>query len=293
MLKRPALWWLILALAASLMAGSGALGETKYRLRDAYSPGDTCTVDNSMDMSVMLTVNVPGSGQGDQQLPFSVRHRESYREKVLAVDQKGPSAFRRTYTVARTVTTDPYLNETTKVSSLQGKTVTVRRVGDHVAVTAEPGKLSPEDEKSMTSELSHTESAFFPDHDVAPGEEWPIDPHLMIAFFPGMEKASARFRFQQVASFAGHPSAQIHTTMEVQGQDPSSGVPMTIKLSGDMYRALDLKRTVAEDDTGPVTMEGQKEQNGMRIHFSGHGTMHIKETHRWLQVNGQPVKANG
>jgi hypothetical protein len=236
---------------------------------------------------------MPGGGQGDQQVPFSVRHRESYREKVLAVDQKGPSAFRRTYTAARTVTTDPYLNETTKVSSLQGKTITVRRVGDQVTVTAEPGKLSSADEKAMTRELSHSEAEFFPDHDVAPGEEWLIDPHLMITLFPGMEKASARYRFQQVASHAGHPSAQLHVTMEAEGQDPDSGVPMTIKLAGDVYRALDLKRTVEEEDTGPITMEGHKEQNGMRIHYSGTGTMHVKETHRWLQVNGKPVKANG
>jgi hypothetical protein len=293
MLKHPALRWLNLGLAAGLMTGSAALGQRKFHLRAGYSPGDLCTVDSSTDLSLMLTVNVPGSGQGDQQFPVTERQRARYREKVLAVDQKGPSAIRRAYTIARSVTTDPYLNETTKVSSLQGKTVTVRRVADQVTVTAEPGKLSPEDEKSLAGELSHPEMEFFPDHDVAPGEEWPIDPHVMITLFPGMEKASARYRFQQVVTYAGHPCAQIHTTAEVQGQAPGTNVPMTIKLSGDTYRALDFQRIVEEDDTGPVTVEGQQDQNGVRIHLSGQGTMRVKETHHWLQVNGKSVAAKG
>jgi hypothetical protein len=169
MLKNPPLRWLTLSLAVALLAGTHALGQQKYRLRAVDAPGDLCSVDNSTDMSFMVTVNVPGSGQGDQQIPFSERHRESYRQKVLAVDQKGPCAISRTYAIARTVTTDPYLNQTTKVSSLQGKTVTIRRVGDQVNVTAEPGKLSPEDEKTVTSELGQMDGGFFPDHDVVPG----------------------------------------------------------------------------------------------------------------------------
>jgi hypothetical protein len=110
--------------------------------------------------------------------------------------------------------------------------------------------------------------------------------------FPGTQKADARYRFQQVVTHAGHPCAQIHLTAEAQGEAPDTGVPMTIKLSGDFYRALDLKRTLAEDDSGPVTLEGQKEQNGVTIHLSGQGTMHVLETHRWLRVNGKAVQAN-
>ncbi len=293
MLKHPALRGLTLCLAAGLTAGSVALAQQKYRLHAAYSAGDTCTVDSTMDLNFMTTINVSGSGQGDQQYPSSVREREAYREKVLAADQKGPSAIRRTYTVARTVTTDPYLNQTTKVSSLQGKTVTIRRVGSQVTVSAEGGKLLPEDKKNMISELIHADGEFFPHHDLCLGDEWPIDPTVMFALFPGVQKADARYRFQQVTSHAGRPCAQIHVTMDVQGTAPGTSVPMTIKLSGSLYRDLDLKRTVAEDETGPVTIEGEQEQNGTTVHLSGQGTMHVRETHHWLQVNGKPVNAKG
>jgi hypothetical protein len=114
---RPNTHWIILGLAAILFHAAGAFGQAKYRLRATYVPGDLCTVDSSTDLSTMMTVSVPGSGEGEQQLPFTERQRASYREKVLAVDAKGPSAVRRTYTVARGVTTDPYLNEHMKVSS--------------------------------------------------------------------------------------------------------------------------------------------------------------------------------
>jgi hypothetical protein len=114
-----------------------------------------------------------------------------------------------------------------------------------------------------------------------------------MAVFPGMEKVDARYRFPQVVPFAGHPCAQIHMTAEVQGPAPGTHVPMTMNLSGDMYRALDLKRPLAEEDTGPVTVEGQEEQKGVTVHVSGKGTLRLKETHRWLQVNGKLVNSKG
>ncbi len=285
----PITGWLVLCLAPGIVAGAAAYGQQKYKLRHTAAAGDVCTVDSNTDLSLMLTVSAPGSDQGEQQLPFSERRRQSYREKVMAVDQKGPTVVRRTYTIARSVTTDPYLHETTKVSSLQGKTVTLRRVGNQVTVAAERGKLAAEDEKSLARELSHSEMEFFPDRDVAPGEEWPIDPHLLLAMFPGVDKADAQYRFQQVVPFAGHPCAQIHVTVEVQGEAPGTGVPMTIKLAGELYRALDLKRTVAEDESGPITVSGTKAENGVTARISGQGTLRVRETHRWVTIDGRPV----
>ena len=66
MLKHPALRGLTLCLAAGLTAGSVALAQQKYRLHAAYCAGDTCTVDSTMDLNFMTTINVSGSGQGDQ-----------------------------------------------------------------------------------------------------------------------------------------------------------------------------------------------------------------------------------
>ena len=212
---------------------------------------------------------------------------------MLAVDRRGPSVVRRTYSIARTVTTDPQLHQTTEVSSLQGKTVTIRRTGEHVSVTSEPGKLSPQDEREMAGELSHTDEECFPDRDVAAGEEWPIDPHIMLALFPGMEKAEAQYHFQRVVPHAGHQCALIHVSAEVHGNAPGTPVPMTIKLDGELYHALDLKRTVSEDVMGPVTLEGRQQQGGVDLHVSGQGTVRIQETTRWLKVDGKLARANG
>jgi hypothetical protein len=131
---------------------------------------------------------------------------------------------------------------------------------------------------------------FFPDRAVAPGEEWPIDPQLMRAVFPEVEKAEARYRFQQVMPFGGHPCARIHTTTELQGPVPGADVPATMQLSGDLYRAIDLKRTVADEESGPMTFSGTKAMNGVTARFSGQGAMRVKETHHWLTVDGYPVE---
>jgi hypothetical protein len=283
--------WPALGVAVVFIGGAGAFGQAKYRLHDRYSPGDTCTVDSSMDLSTMMTVSVPGNG--DQQLPFSERQRASYREKILEVGDKGPTAVRRTYSVARAVTTDPYLNEHTKVSSFQGKTITLRRTGGQVTMTAVAGKLAEVDRKELAGELSHSDLDLFPDREVAPGDEWPVDTQDLASPFPGAHRAESKYQFVEAVPYAGHPCAKIHVTADLEGQVPNSDAPITIKLSGDLYHAIDVKRTLSADLSGPVTISGARTENGMTVRISGQGTMHIKEARHWLIVKGHPVAGGG
>jgi len=281
--------WISLSLCVGALAAAAAFAQEKYRLRDTYAVGDLCVVDSSVDLDLELSVSAPG--QEIHSLPMVTRSRENYREAVLATDARGPSGLRRSYTIARSVTLDPSLEERKAVLPLQGKTVTIQRKGGKVVVAVTPGKLALKEQQPLSRELDHPDMEFFPDREVAVGEEWPIDPELMMRRFPGLERADAKYQFQEVVQYSGHPCARIHVTMEIAGQPPEAGTPLTAQLSGDLYHALDLKRTLAYDFSGPTTIKAEKDEHGISVTVEGTGTMRVKETRRWLKVRGQAVAA--
>jgi hypothetical protein len=274
-------------LSVAVFAGT-ASGQQKYRLRDRYAAGDLQAVDSSFDLS--LTVSVKANGEDSTQFILSKREREVYQEQTLAADARGLNGIRRTYTIVRGVDTDPTTGqEHQRVSSLQGKTVVVRREGDTVKVVVEKGTITPGDRKSLLQALDHPDMELMPDHDVAPGEEWTVDPQFLASTLDDVQKADLRCRFLEVAQHAGRQCAHLQITIELIAQQAGSPAPIKMKLSGDLYQPLDLKRSLGVELSGPVTVTAQQASNGVTLFFQGEGTMRIKETRRWLKVNGKAV----
>jgi hypothetical protein len=282
---------LTLSLAAGALVATAALGQQKYRLRDSYAAGDLSAVDSSSDLS--LTVSVKANGEDVAQFILSKRDREVYQEQTVAVDTTGPTAIRRTYTIARGVAADPTNGqEHRRVSSLQGKTVVVRREGDVVKVAADKGKIDPQDRKSLLQTLDHTDMDLMPDHDVAPGEEWSVDPRYASSTLDDVQKADVRCRFVDITQHGGRQCAHIQVHFDLSGQEAGSPGPIEMKLAGDLYQPLDLKRSQGIELSGPVTVTGRQAKNGVTLFFQGEGTMRIKETRRWLKVKGKSVAAS-
>jgi hypothetical protein len=291
MQRQPAARWLTVTLVVTSLAATAAVAQQKYRLRDTYSVGDHCTVESIVDANF----NVSASAQGENALPVTVinRDRRKYNEVILAIDKKGPSSVRRVYTLARGVRSDLFGNPVDRGSSLQGKTVVLRRQGTAVTVKPVRGKLSPEDKAQLMRELAYSDLEAFPDREVAPGDEWTLDPRLAAQMHPGMQRTEIRYRFQEVVPYAGRSCARIHVTMDISGQPRNMPLPITLKLEGDIYHALDLKRTVALEYSGPMTAQGDTAPSGIRVSINGQGTMRVKETRQWLKVRGKPVTMKG
>jgi hypothetical protein len=289
--RQPAARWLTASLVVTTLAAASATAQQKYRLRDTYSVGDQCAVETIVD----VTFNVSASAQGESALPVSVvnRDRRKYSEVILAVDKRGPSSVRRVYTLARGVRSDQYGNPIDQSSSLQGKTVVLRRQGSKVTMKPDRGKLSPEDQSRLMRELAYSDLEAFPDREVAPGDEWTLDTRLAAQMYPEMQSTVIRYKFQEVVPYAGRSCARIHVTMDISGQPRNMPLPMTLKLEGDLYHALDLKRTVALEYSGPMTTQGDTSPSGIRVSINGRGNMKVKETRRWLKVRGKPVSAKG
>jgi hypothetical protein len=282
--------WLSLSLAAGVLLSATALAQQKYQLKGSVAAGDLSSVDSSEDMSLTFTVKANGDDAG--QFVLSKREREVYTEQTVAATAKGPSVLRRTYSVARGVDTDPTTGqEHQRTSSLQGKTVVIRREGDVVKVSADKGQLAAADRKALHEALDHSDMDLMPDHDVAPGDEWSVDPKFAASAFEGLDKADIKCRFVEVAQHAGRQCAHVQINLELTGEPEGSPGPITMKLSGDMYEPLDLHRSLGVDLNGPITLTGRQAKDGVTLFFQGDGTMRIHETRRWLKVNGKAIAA--
>jgi hypothetical protein len=225
-----------------------------------------------------------------------MRERNTYTELVLAMDATGPSAFRRTYTAARSQEAFGEDRPEVKVSSVQGKTVTVKRAGGKVTVTAAKGKLSAEDLRELRDELDPKKPKdpdFFPEREVSVGDEWDVDPKLLTQSLEGSERAAAKMKFVEVIEYAGHRCARFEVSVEVEGAfgTGEQKVPMTMGLSGETYYAIALERFLHTRVAGPVTFRGEIVQNGVAVTMEGVGTMQMTETNRWIKVAGKPVGA--
>jgi hypothetical protein len=279
--------WLTVGLAAVTILAAGAGAQQKYRLRSVEQVGDLSRFESAMEMSIDMKLRA-----GDQPVPglkFGNREVETYSEEILSVDPKGPSGLRRVYSVSRSTETDPTGVAKEKVSSLQGKTVAIRRRGGKVVVTSTPGKLAPEDQKPLLDDLDNDEAALFPNRDVAPGDEWTVDPRMAARIFDGVETAAVRCRFEEVTEYAGHQCARLRLAIDLVGH--LEGMPglLTMKLAGDGYYALDLERPLALDLAGTFTMEGKSTENGTTVVYTGDGTFRAKETTQWLKIGGKPI----
>jgi hypothetical protein len=282
---------LLVTLTLGLVAASAtAQDPVKLRLQEKTAAGDVAASDRLMEVNADLVVR---AGEQELVVPIVSRERKTYTETVLAADARGASSLRRVYTVARSQSS--YGGEPPKVttSSLQGKTVTLKRFGDRLVLSVLKGKLAPEDEKGLRRDLDpkRPELDFFPDREISPGDEWSPDPAVLRRMMDGAQKAEAKLKFVEITEFAGHRCGRFHATIDAEGTYDAGDrkMPITMNLSGDSYFALDLERWVSTELSGPVSMHGETTQNGMMITFEGVGTMRMKETNRWIKVAGKPV----
>src|SRR5262249_6913102 len=182
----------LLALAA--LSAAAAAPEPKYRLREVSAVGDL--VEKTSRLPVSLRLKAP-PGRKHSTMAAEGGEYEKYREEVLAVDDRGkPVAVRRTYLLKRSVDLGWPVGDRGRASSLQGKTVEIRREDDQVVVTALKGKISDADRRELAGAVDDANLRLLPDRDLGPGDEWTVEPARARALFRGATGATLKCRLQ-------------------------------------------------------------------------------------------------
>lgn len=277
---------LSLGLSLPLLAGSSVHGDPqKYRMHEQDVTGDEVVNSSSTDMFMNFTVKVEGR---EVMLQTSSREREQFTESILGA-RPGATTSRRVYAVSRTAETGIEGKTVTKVSSLQGKTMTLRVADGKASITAISGALAPDDRKALLDGLVKR-IPFFPDREIGPGDEWSPDPALLAASFKGANNPRMKARFEEVVDCGGHPCARIHVEMTIEGKPEGSPLALSLKTSGNAYYALDIQRLLVTEATGPITAKGEVPgPDGKPLMMEATGTWTLKQSSRWLKIEGKPA----
>jgi hypothetical protein len=263
-------------------------GGQKYALLDRYAAGDVCTVDFNIDSRVTVTAET-GCATGSFDASGSMRER--FREEILAVDAKGPTAGKITYSFVRASVQSPVRGAKIRNSQMKGRTISYRRQGDKQSVTTSKGKLTPAERAAYIRMFRNRRDYTLPNRPVAVGESWSIPSKIAAArFLPGTRRAATEVTFEEVTEWAGHPCARLHLTMNFQGTFGKT--PLEGNLEGDVYYALDLQRIVAEEVSGPTSTHVTQTVKGRQVEVSGDGTLTIKNTIKWHKVASRPVTSS-
>jgi len=279
------------ALAAALTAfASPAAAQQKYRLKEAAAKGDASDNNGIFTLGMKITATVGGIAQNAE---LRVRQEEKYHEEVLAVDAKGiPTSIRRSYSVKKETGQDPGEEaEKTTVSPLQGRTVTIRRNGAKVEVTADKGTIPAKERKELEDALKDS-SGVFPDREVGPGDDWDVDPKAA-KFLGDADVTKANCHFQDVVDYEGHKCAHIHLTLDFSARTGDQSPPLKCRVAGDLYQALDIQRGLAMNLTGTASMKGDLTANGTTLSFNGEGPVEMKMSAKWMKVSGKAVAPGG
>ena len=271
-----------------LASAAFAQQQQKYRLRDEVARGDVSVVDSSFEMTLNLNLAIPE--QDPHQLRFGTRSRERYTEEVLAVAKGSPTALRRKYTVKSSREEDALEGPTTTTSALQGKTVVIRLRNGKAAITGVQN-LTEDEREELTDAIVPDNTSGWPKQPLAIGQEWEVDDDEASAMFglpPG--QGSLKCRFAGVVNYGGHRAAKIGLTAVLKMEDTDLG-EMTVRMTGNAYQALQFHRGLGFEASGPVTVTGETEENGMKIAITGTGTMKGKITSRWTRIGGKPIAA--
>src|SRR5262249_40882008 len=96
---------------------------------------------------------------------------------------------------------------------------------------------------------------------------------------------------QEMTAYGGRQCAHIRLTGELQLAIADLPAPATAQITGDVYHDLGLQRPVAVEFSGPLTVNGQTQQDGRRITLTGEGRREAKESSRGQRGAGKPGPA--
>jgi len=260
----------------------------KYLLRHVHAIGDVVEENSSMNMTLTVNASLP-----KQKLPpfkFSNSSHERLREEVLAVTPKGDiDGVRRTYTINRKTDTEQGKAPQVIVSSLEGKTVAVRRQNGRTVVTLAKGNLAAKDRADLMKSFGKQNLSFFPAHKVAVGEEWKVPAQTAKAIFDGGDSASATGKLLEFVTYENHRCARIRITFDVAMKLENSPHKMTMTLSGDLYHSMDIERAISMQADGTIKMSGTEYVKEGKLTMFGTGAVKMAMTYDWLKVGGKSI----
>ncbi len=233
---------------------------------------------------MLITIRMTATGLNLDQTHITQANRE-YKEEVVAATPAASTNVLRSYSVARDVDTENG-KSAKKVLSYEGKSVRLKRVNNVSSATISTGALSADDQKELITTLKGDDAGYFPEKPVALGDTWKQSLKKILGGSSDIPDGDANLTFLEFTQQNGHKCA--HIQMKASVSQDLSGITLSGDLTGDLYFAVDINRTLQMDLDGPLKMNGKQTAGDKTIEINGTGKLHVSSHMLFLQVAGKP-----
>ncbi|HEU4753512.1 MAG TPA: hypothetical protein VFU47_10435 [Armatimonadota bacterium] len=279
-----------LALLAAAVAAVPAAAQSYTPVRPA-AVGDVWRNQEDFKLSLAIVASAHGQTTPPER---GTQHQEWDYTTALTAISPGGRGNSGTVTYHRCRVTEKKGDDPAVIrkSSREGKTVTFRRVGGRT-VRLVNGKRLPEPKPRKGEPPGRGEEPevrFLPEGPLEVGEEWSLDGSTLANALGSHGGGSGiiRGRFLEVVRRDGRPCMHARLNVEISGPLEDESATVTMQLSGDLYQALDIGRTLSVSLAGPVTLSGQFQDGGETVKMTGEGSAVYTRQIRWLKLAGKP-----
>ena len=161
------------------------------------------------------------------------------------------------------------------------------RTQDGASVTVTQGKLTSDDEKSLSDSFSSQSASIYPGKEVRVGESWSVPLSAVFGDTQGLPRGTASAQLVDIVNRAGHRCAHIKITSDISLKQEFS--TLDLKMTGDAYFALDINREIERKASGPIHMSAQKKQDDKVMVIKSEGLVELTTSDNYAKASGTLV----
>lgn len=278
------LLWSALAIFAAVLllsAPTPSWAQSVTFTQQAVQPG--LDLEQRKAMTFDIAVKMTMGGGANMNADMQIAERATKRVQLLEIDDRGPTKMKVEYREVRSSQT-LFGNQTEVTSPLEGQSFVLQRDGS--TTTAEPAP-PPDLQADVTAELGELDGmlSFVRSSEITTlsiGDSVDLTTLGQSALFGGSGPAGAKVEsgkitLKKTRIVDGRPHGVFTVQMRMSGKDPSSGMDMTMEADGEVLVDTATGWTRSMTFSGPVTMKGSQNAEGVEMTMDGTGTFKITE----------------
>lgn len=264
-------------LAAALLSVVTTVSAQEVKF-SAWKPrvGDVTETTAKMDMDATMKIAMGGQEVGAQKI--ARKETETKTETVLAVKDNAVTKLKTQFGECKSEDAMPDGGSRVRNSPLSGKTFIVEKQGDKFVFTDEKGGALDEE---ATKELAKEYKSFGETNPMVKwltgksfkvGEKIEAPKDVMAHMMKDEKLKDSQFSFviKDVRDIGGVQCAVLDATLKLAGE-PEPGMKLAMDVSGEMFVALAHAEPISVKLSGPLTIGGELDQEGMKFQLDGAG----------------------
>jgi len=245
----------------------------KCELAERFEKGETCSVAVKREMAIDIEVAFKG---GERKVPMHIKTALEYCDRVVEVSESGlPSKLERRYDKA-VITTEEAAGSVTRSLPFEGKIYVIEKDGKGAKVSSEGNdKIAEEEKKELATAVAGKFQKLLPGREVGKGEKWDVPLDTIREIFSISRKITGKAKASLTEIEEKEDGKTALVTLEVDVKTDEGAMTMSYRAGGRIRFDLESRKIKNLDSVALVEVEGSQESRGIKLKYSGGGSVKI------------------